>query len=107
MVLDSVGVSRGRHGGVVRQVLSDRGSDAGQRPARFKSWELAAGQDSVTVTFSTGFSGVALQLVNGPDSLVGTAHDFWDFGPSSRVASATLRKIACEGIEIRVRDRAT
>ena len=63
----------------------------------FAMWKPISA-DSLTITWSSGFSGVSLAVVVHSDTLVGVATAFYDvIGPTEPQAPVKAARIACSG----------
>ena len=58
-------------------------------------WEVDSLTGGVRLTFSTGLSGVQLDLASHGDSLIGTAREFWDFSAPQVTARARAVRAPC------------
>jgi hypothetical protein len=52
--------------------------------------------DVIKVAWSTGFSGLTMQLSSARDTLTGTASTFWDFPRPTQTARVRGSPIPCE-----------
>ena len=65
---------------------------------RYSHWRIQ-GTDSVQLTWTTGFSGVVINLAGQGSELSGWAHPFWDFPRFPRIAHVTAKRFACEAAQ--------
>ena len=59
-------------------------------------WTPMARVDSVSIVWSTGFSGLTMTLGVTPDTLSGSAQTFWDFGRTRQTAKVLGVRVACQ-----------
>jgi len=59
-------------------------------------WTPAARVDSVSIVWTTGFSGLTMSLAVTPDTLSGSAQTFWDFGRTRQTARVLGVRVACQ-----------
>jgi hypothetical protein len=78
-----------RRGWIVRPA---RGTE---RSVHSFSFFTVTSSDSIQVVWTTGFSGLTMDLAAARDTLRGQAHTFWDFGRPSQSADATLIRVSC------------
>src|SRR5215470_3609116 len=69
----------------------------GEQPSIHRSayWRLE-GTDKLILVWTTGFSGVEVDLHRQGDTLVGVAEPFWDFPRRGRKSKAVAQRIPCE-----------
>lgn len=86
---------RGTHGfeknGFVIREMTPKGGDL----KRFSFWQLKS-SDQIDLTWTTGFSGVTLELKGKGNHMRGWAHPFWDFPRLPRIARVTAQRIPCD-----------
>lgn len=80
-----------QNGFLIREITPGKG----EKPWRGSYW-LVKSADQLELIWTTGFSGVTLELNKQGNDLHGRAHPFGDFPRLSRVARATARRIACD-----------
>lgn len=85
-----------QYGFVIREMTPGKGAAPYRR--RYSYWEVKA-TDQIDMTWTTGFSGVTLELKKQGNNLRGWAHPFWDFPRLSRVARVTAQQIACDAAQ--------
>ena len=64
---------------------------------RLAYWTSDAHQ--VHIVFSTGFSGLTMDLEPQGSNLVGTAHTAWDFSRTAQTSHVVATRISCESKE--------
>jgi hypothetical protein len=62
---------------------------------RYSYWRIQTG-DTVQLIWTTGFSGVVINLARQGRELSGWAHPFWDFPRFPRIAHVTAKRFSCE-----------
>jgi hypothetical protein len=62
---------------------------------RSSYWE-PLGPDSIEIIWTTGFSGLTMNLIKQSDGFRGTAKTFWDFGRAEQTSDVAARKIRCK-----------
>jgi len=70
--------------------------DAAATGHRLSSWHVSP-EGTLRMGFSTGFSGVSMELGPADSELAGRARTFWDFPRLSQWAVARAKRIACPG----------
>jgi hypothetical protein len=79
-------------GFLIRGIPPSQGNTIGRRRASF--WQ-AKSKNDVGLTWTTGFSGVTLNLSRHGNDLRGWAHPFFDFPTSPRIMHVTAQRIPC------------
>jgi HEAT repeat protein len=59
-------------------------------------WTPVAGKDSVSIVWSTGFSGLSMKLAVTADALRGEAETFWDFPRPRQTSRVTGVRVPCQ-----------
>ena len=59
-------------------------------------WTPVAGKDSVSIVWSTGFSGLTMKLAVAADALRGEAETFWDFPRPHQTSQVTGLRVPCK-----------
>ena len=59
-------------------------------------WTPVAGKDSVSIVWSTGFSGLSMKLAVAADVLRGEAETFWDFPRPHQTSQVTGLRVPCK-----------
>lgn len=85
-----------RYGLVIREMTLGKSPSPFRR--RFSYWQVES-SDKIDLTWTTGFSGVTLELKKGKKDLRGWAHPFWDFPRPPRIARVKASKIACDAAQ--------
>ena len=58
-------------------------------------WTPIRGTDSVSIVWTTGFSGLTMKLAVARDTLHGVAQTFWDFPRPPQTSQVTGRRVVC------------
>ncbi len=96
MVVEFSTRKHGRMGGSEGQSLAVEPADGeGYSIHGPGSWRRAG--DSIEVVWSTGFSGLTMQLKASGDSLTGLSRTFWDFPRESETSRVVGRPVPCGG----------
>ena len=77
---------------LIRRTPPPQVNTAGRRRASY--WQVKSKND-VELIWTTGFSGVTLNLSKDGDNLRGWAHPFFDFPTSPRIMHVTARRFPC------------
>lgn len=82
-----------QNGLLIREITPGKGPSPFRRRSSY--WQVKS-SDKVDLTWTTGFSGVTLELKKGRKDMRGWAHPFWDFPRLPRIARVTAKPIACD-----------
>lgn len=79
-----------KNGLVIREMTRKSGD------LRRSSFWRVESSDQIDLTWTTGFSGVTLELKGKGSDMRGWAHPFWDFPRLPRIARVKAHRIACD-----------
>jgi hypothetical protein len=66
---------------------------------RYSYWRIQT-TDTVQLIWTTGFSGVVINLVRRGRDLRGWAHPFWDFPRFPRIMHVTAKRLPCDAGQV-------
>jgi hypothetical protein len=67
----------------------------GSRSSIFRSGEWVFSDDEVRILWTTGFSGLTMDLSITRHGLRGLAHTFWDFPRPTQTAAVEAKRVSC------------